>query len=84
MADKPSFPPESGPKGGASGISGPAGFNSKMPKAGDLSAPTKHYPSTDAMVPKRANVIDGPGKGCGITGENGKKSSGYQKPGGGQ
>ena len=84
MADKPTFPSESGPKDGRSGLHGPAGFNSKMPKSGDFNPPTKHYPSTDAMVPKRANVIDGPGKGCGITGENGKKSSGYQKPGGGQ
>lgn len=69
MSDRPSFPPQSGPKNGASGISGPAGFNSKNPKAGDLSAPVKHYPSTDAMVPKSANVVSGPGKGKGITGD---------------
>lgn len=66
------------------GISTPAGYNTKRPDAGALKAPVKHYPSTDAMVPKRANVVDGPGKGAGITGENGRKSTGYQKPGGGQ
>jgi len=84
MADRPSFPPDKAPSDTMAGIHSPAGFNGKPGSPGDRKAPTKHYPSTTAMVPKRANVIDGPGKGCGITGENGKKSSGYQKPGGGQ
>lgn len=84
MADKPTFPPDNGPATTGAGIKSPAGYNSKQGNSGDRSAPTKHYPSTDALVPKRANVIDGPGKGVGITGENGKKVSGYQKPGGGQ
>ena len=66
----PNFPPEKGPADGKSGISGPAGFNSKTPNAGDLKAPTKHYPSTNALVPKKANIIDGPGKGKGIKGDS--------------
>lgn len=61
MADRPSFPPEKGPST-SSGIKSPAGYNTKRPGAGDLQAPVKHYPSTDAMVPKSANVIQGPGK----------------------
>lgn len=61
MADRPSFPPSNVPNS-MSGIDGPAGYNTKRPNSGDLKAPTKHYPSTDAMVPKRANVIDGAGK----------------------
>jgi len=69
MADRPSFPPNDVPNT-QSGIDGPAGYNTKRTKAGDLSAPVKHYPSTDAMVPKRANVIDGAGKGKGITGDS--------------
>jgi hypothetical protein len=57
---------QSAPKACKSGIEGPAGFNTKAPAPGDLKAPTKHYPSTTAMVPKKANVIDGAGKGKGI------------------
>lgn len=53
-------------KDSMSGICGPAGYNTKRPASGDLKAPTKHYPSTNALVPKKANVIDGPGKGKGI------------------
>lgn len=62
MADRPSFPPDKGPSNTQSGIHTPAGYNGKPGSAGDRKAPVKHYPSTDAMVPKSANVIAGPGK----------------------
>lgn len=62
-----------------SGISGPAGMDNSVRKPGFDGAPTKHYPSTNAMVPKRANVIDGAGKGKGIVGDNGVGGKeGYQ------
>lgn len=57
---------QSTPKDSMSGIKGPAGYNTKAPSRADLNAPTKHYPSTNALVPKKANVIEGPGKGKGI------------------
>lgn len=62
MADKPSFPPDKGPSNTQSGICTPAGYNGKAGAPGDRKAPTKHYPSTTAMVPKSANVIQGAGK----------------------
>lgn len=68
MADRPADE-QKAPKTTSSGIAGPAGFNSKTPAPGDLKAPTKHYPSTNALVPKKANIIDGPGKGKGIVGD---------------
>jgi len=70
MADRPT-PEQPSPGNTKSGIHSLACYNIPhvSPSASDLKAPTKHYPSTTAMVPKKANVIDGPGKGKGIKGE---------------
>jgi hypothetical protein len=38
------------------GICSPAGYNGKPPDASALKAPTKHWPSTTALVPKGAGA----------------------------